>query len=279
MRYRVLGPNRLNSFWFSYVSLTWVAFCPTIQKLSMIGASHTTCITQIVRQLLNLSWVSLMLLLCCSQAHAGAAMVMNVSGVLSVKQNDGSVKALFEKSEVDEGDVISTEKNSYARLKFSDGGELTLRPETSMKIERFSYAESEPSQDSFVLSLVKGGFRTITGLVGKRGNRDAYKLKTPTATIGIRGTYYSGLLCTNNCGDIPAGLYLEVLEGAINASNDGGQLDYVAGQLGFVDSYNKTPVLLPKDPGIPAFGGDTQNTKTINNQGALTSGGGDCIVK
>lgn len=211
-----------------------------------------------------------------STAFAAAGVVTNMSGVVFVKQADGKVKSLFEQSEFNEGDIISTEKNSYVRLKFNDGGELTLRPETTMKIDRFQYSEAEPDKDSFVMSLVKGGFRTITGLVGKRGNRDAYKLKTATATIGIRGTFYGGIYCTNNCGGIPPGLYLEVMEGAINASNGGGGLDYTAGQFGFVDSFEKTPVLLPADPGIPAFDVDHPESKTITNQGA---GGSGCIVK
>jgi hypothetical protein len=53
-----------------------------------------------------------------------------------------------------------------------------------------------------VLRLLKGGFRTVTGLIGKRGNTDAYKLRAGTATIGIRGTDFSSRLCaTKDCRD------------------------------------------------------------------------------
>ncbi len=53
-----------------------------------------------------------------------------------------------------------------------------------------------------MLRLLKGGFRTVSGLIGKRGNADAYKLRAATATIGIRGTDFSTRLCaTKDCQD------------------------------------------------------------------------------
>jgi hypothetical protein len=52
------------------------------------------------------------------------------------------------------------------------------------------------------LRLLKGGFRTVTGMIGKRGNADAYKLRAAAATIGIRGTDFTSRLCiTKECKD------------------------------------------------------------------------------
>ncbi|WP_211242861.1 FecR family protein [Sinimarinibacterium sp. CAU 1509] len=50
--------------------------------------------------------------------------------------------------------------------------------------------------------LVKGGFRSITGLVGKI-NRDEYKVATPVATIGIRGTDITVIDCDLVCAEDP----------------------------------------------------------------------------
>jgi len=44
-----------------------------------------------------------------------------------------------------------------------------------------------------VLQLLRGGFRTITGLIAK-GSPEAAKVQTSTATIGIRGRYFDGPL-------------------------------------------------------------------------------------
>lgn len=207
-------------------------------------------------------------------AAASDATVTNMSGVMFVKKPDGTVKALSEKSEIDAGDVVSTEKDSYARLKFSDGGEITLRPNTSMRIEGYHYDSNKPEEDNFVFSLVKGGLRSITGLVGKRGNRGAYRLNTPTATIGIRGTNYGALLCDDNCGSLAKGLYLEVISGAINASNQGGESDFTAGQFGYVLSNAIQPVLLPKDPGLPAVGNEKNNS---GNNSSGPTGTTNCL--
>jgi hypothetical protein len=45
---------------------------------------------------------------------------------------------------------------------------------------------------------------TLTGAIGKRGDRDAYQLQGATATIGIRGTEYTARLCKGDCGEVPA---------------------------------------------------------------------------
>jgi hypothetical protein len=183
----------------------------------------------------------------------GAAVVLNTSGIVAVQRADGSVVALAKNSEVQEGEVITTQKASYARFKFTDGGELTLQPETTIKIDKYGFDASKPENDSFVFSLVKGGLRSITGLVGHRGNRDAYKLNTETATIGIRGTDWRGTMCRDNCGGRPNGLYVNVISGIINASNAGGSVDFSAGTFGHIASNTSAPSFLPKDPGVNGF--------------------------
>jgi hypothetical protein len=199
-------------------------------------------------------------LICGSVLAEGAAMVVNLSGTLSVIKPDGSVKVLSQRSTVEQGDVLSTEKDSYAMLRFSDGGEVTMRPLSRLKVDVFTFSEDKPEKDSFVFSLIKGGLRSITGLVGKRGNRDAYRLNTATATIGIRGTNYDGLYCQGDCdGSLQDGLYLSVNDGTINASNDAGDLDITAGQFGYVQNPRVPPILLPGNPGLPKFEISTEN--------------------
>jgi hypothetical protein len=193
------------------------------------------------------------LLFIANDAPAATAVITNMNGAVSVHKPDGSLKLLSQKSEVDTGDVISTEKNSFARLKFTDGGEITIRPESVLTIDAYSFEETKPEQDSFIFGLIKGGFRTITGLIGKRGNRDAYRANSTTATIGIRGTDYGSLLCQANCGKLPDGQYIDVKQGKINVSNKAGSLDVDVGQYAYVKDAETTPVLLLGDPGLPGF--------------------------
>lgn len=115
--------------------------------------------------------------------------VAHLSGPLIAKKANGAVKVLAAKSEVENGDTLVSEKNTYAQIKFIDHGEITLRPNTTFKIENFAYDAGKPENDSAKFDLVKGGLRSITGLLGKR-NKEKFEMKTPSATIGIRGTTF-----------------------------------------------------------------------------------------
>ena len=53
---------------------------------------------------------------------APAAIVTHLSGTLSVLKADGTARILSQNSEVESGDTLTTEKDSFARLKFTDGG-------------------------------------------------------------------------------------------------------------------------------------------------------------
>ncbi len=181
---------------------------------------------------------------------APAAVVTHLVGTLSVKKIDGSSRIISQLSEVESGDTLSTEKDSYARLKFTDGGEVTLRPNSIFRIDSYIYQEDAPAKDSFFTSMLKGGLRTITGLVSKRGNRDAYRMNTATATIGIRGTYYAVLTCKGDCPTgMKDGTYTKVFEGTISLKNRFGEIECNAGQTCFSDDTGP-PVVLDMDPGV-----------------------------
>ena len=203
-----------------------------------------------------ISLLVVVLLLTATLLFAGqAATVTHVSGPLAARKADGVMKAISIGSKVEEGDTVVTEKRTYARLKFSDGSEVTLKPNSQFKIEKFSYDQGKPKEDSASLSLIKGGLRTITGQVGKRGNQDSYKMKTPTATIGIRGTVYDAQFCQgDSCGAVKAGLYLAVTNGSVVITNTSGvqtTLQVKAGQYVYVQNPVTPPVVLPSKPNIP----------------------------
>ncbi len=133
----------------------------------------------------------LVLLLSAGLAFAGqvAGTVVNLSGALLAKKADGTVKILAVKSTVEQGDTLISEKETYARVKFIDNSEITLRPNSQLKIDSFVFEEDKQEKDSATFSLVKGGLRAVTGALGKR-SKERVGVNTPTATIGIRGTTY-----------------------------------------------------------------------------------------
>src|SRR4051812_34523855 len=185
-------------------------------------------------------------------ALASNATITQLSGTLSVKKPDGSVRILSQKSQIETGDTLNTAQDSYAQIKFSDGAQLTLKPNTAVKIDNFQFSEEKPQNDSFLYSLVKGGLRAVTGIVGKR-SKDKYQLGTATATIGIRGTTFSADDCQNNregdCARLDAAVYVGVADGEVLVRNGQGELGLTAGQFGLITP-NQRPLFLSTDPGL-----------------------------
>lgn len=204
--------------------------------------------------------------LCCgvaAGAFAAAAnevgVVMNVEGNLSAKGADGSLRPLAVWAKVLAGDTLFTGRDSYARVKFSDGGQISLKPLSQFQIETYHHDPQVPDKDAAKFNLLKGGLRAISGLIGKRGDPDSYGVKTQTATVGIRGTKFGVLFCKGDCADIPPpadgkplsdGTHLDVLEGTIIVRNSAGAQLLNAGQFGFVGSVSTPPVVVPEDRGV-----------------------------
>jgi len=189
-------------------------------------------------------------------ALALAGQVTHVSGAVIARGPTGQTRILSLRSEVNEGDLIVTSENTYVRIKFTDGGDVVLRPNTQLKIDTYSYQESTPSGDGLAMSLLKGGLRSVTGLLGRR-NPGAYKLNTATATVGIRGTHFGALVCNNDCAGVLApggrppanGLHVDVSDGVIVVTTRAGSTEFRIGDFGFVPSQNAMPVLVPQNQG------------------------------
>ncbi len=216
-------------------------------------------------------------------AHAApAGEVTHISGAVVAQKPDGQSRILSVKSNVEQGDVVATADNSYARVKFADGTETVLRPATQVKIDRFNFEEQKPQSDGMVLSLLKGGMRAVTGLLGKR-NPAAMRVATPSATIGIRGTTFNALLVDpdggGGGGGLAPGLHVSVIDGIIVLTNSGGTQNFAAGQFGYVPNANQPPVIVPANPGVqftppPSF----QAPSALPGGGIGTAGGLACTI-
>jgi hypothetical protein len=135
--------------------------------------------------------LALLLILVAQLAFAApAGHVTNLSGPLFAVGADGVRRVLSVGSAVEAGETLVTEGRTYAQVRFADQGVVTLKPDTHFKVESFAFDEKAPEKDGAVFGLLKGALRTVTGLIGKRGNQEAYSMKSATATIGIRGTEF-----------------------------------------------------------------------------------------
>jgi hypothetical protein len=212
--------------------------------------------------------------------------VTHLSGLLTAKRADGSSKVIAVKSEVQEGDTLSTEKETYARLKFTDGGEVVLRPGSQLQIEAYGFSQSKPESDNVILNVLKGGLRAVTGLVGKR-NRDAVKFGTGMATIGIRGTHFGALICQDDCGSVPTasgkppenGLHLDVSDGAVVVKNGAGEQVVNSGQFGYVRNVSTPPVVVPPQQGIQVTMPQNISQNKSDGRGLGKAKDGECVVQ
>jgi hypothetical protein len=186
-----------------------------------------------------------------------AGVVTHLSGILSVKRADAPSKVLSVKSEIREGDLLSTEDEAYARIKFADSSEIVLRPNSQLKVESYAFNQAKPEADNVMISMLKGGLRAVTGLIGKR-NREKVNFSTATATIGIRGTHFGALLCNNDCTNIPTisghppgnGLHTDTAQGSTVISNAAGTIEVPAGSFSYTPSPTAAPRLVPPSQGI-----------------------------
>ena len=207
-------------------------------------------------------------------ALANTGQVTHLSGTLSAKKADGSVRILSLRSEVTAGDTISTEKGTYANIRFADGANMTVKPNSAIKIEQLKFDPSKPKEDSFAATLLAGGLRMITGLLGQR-SRNNFKMGTSTATIGIRGTTFNVDDCSAGgpgCSDLAPGVYVGVTDGSVEVANPAGRIVLGVGQYALAPR-NEAPKPTT-NPGL-AF----SPPKEFAAPGAQGPKAADCVIR
>ncbi len=136
----------------------------------------------------------LVMILAQSQASAGAGTVLLAKGVVNARGANDTGRVLSKGASVEEGDIITTASKSFAVIRMMDNSKLTLKPGTTIAIGKFTLEEGK---EEGCINLVKGGLRTVTGLIGKR-KPNSFQVDTPIASIGIRGTDFIARICANN---------------------------------------------------------------------------------
>jgi len=168
-------------------------------------------------------------------------------------KNEMRVPLLNEK--VDVGDTINTGANGEVHIVTDDQGLIAVRPKTQLQFD--TYQAEGRDDDSIVLRLLRGTFRSITGWVAKR-NPQHYQIKTATATIGVRGTDHEPFVIEDGA---EAGTYDKVNEGGTTIDSAIGKVDVDADHVGFAPkNAAHAPAILEK---TPEFFQPTRNEKSI----------------
>jgi hypothetical protein len=107
--------------------------------------------------------------------------VKKVTGELA-----GEVRPLVVRDTVHQDEAIETSVSSASEIVFLDDTKISLGPNTRLKLDHFVF-DPDPARGKFVLTAVKGVFRFVSGNLAK----ESYVIRTPTVTIGVRGTVFS----------------------------------------------------------------------------------------
>lgn len=151
---------------------------------------------------------------------ASIGKITTIEGKVLIERNNTKIVGVLG-YEIEEKDIISTQVNSKIKITFIDNTIITIGKESSLNVEEYIFNASTKEAKT-ELNVLKGAFHTITGEIGKV-NPDKFKLKTKSASIGIRGTEFYGdenrIVCTQGriivlsnsvSVDVPSGNYINI---------------------------------------------------------------------
>lgn len=127
--------------------------------------------------------VMLLMLLLAGYIYASVGKVVALSGDAIITRDGKQVKAT-KASELEKSDVIKTDNNSKMQILFNDETIISVGKNSTLKISDYVFEKNNVKAE---FTMGNGVFRTITGKIGKIAP-DNFKLKTKSASIGIRGT-------------------------------------------------------------------------------------------
>jgi hypothetical protein len=133
-------------------------------------------------------------------AVLASAKVVQSSGEIYAIDANNLRRRLVDGGSIYPGDVVETMPGSRAVLAFRDDSRVSLGSNTRFRVDNFVYDEKNANDGRFLVSLVRGTVRAVTGLIGKANNRNV-AFSTSTATIGIRGTDI-GIGCEPDCSNL-----------------------------------------------------------------------------
>ena len=205
-----------------------------------------------------------------------SAHVAFARGQVAVAREGGGRRLLKTGTNINAGEKLTSGRDGIAVLVFPDNSRVTVQPRSEFIIRNYQYDKGNPDNNSSIMELLRGGLRAVSGLIGKL-SADKYEMRTPVATIGIRGTGYD-LLCKGDCVEsarsewrpdnliehlfaflmrsayaqsLPAnGMYAYVWSGAIEMDLRGKRFRLDESQAAFLVNDQTKPITLPKVPGF-----------------------------
>ena len=178
-----------------------------------------------------------------------AGRVQFVVGEVSAADRAGATRALGKRDDIFEGDTVTTGPSASAQIMMIDGARIAVRPNSAFMVNEYR-APSADDIGASILTLLKGGFRTLSGLIGEESAR--YRIDTPCCAIGLRGTDHAVFHIPegeeNAYGGGEAGTYNRVYKGATFLESAGVTLDITPQTDAGFAARGQPPVFVPDIP-------------------------------
>lgn len=147
-----------------------------------------------------------------AEGRIGAVVQRDYTGAIGIRTGQEATERLFYDHDVFSEQQVKTDRDANTRLRFLDATELTVGANSNVLLDRFVYDPNSGAGEA-AITFGKGVFRFVTGQIR---TKEAVTLRTPTATIAIRGTHL--ILTVRADGSAEVG----VVEGAVLVQPCGG---------------------------------------------------------
>lgn len=196
--------------------------------------------------------------------------VVGIAGTtVTATGEDGKARTLKAGDEVFLNDRVVSDAGGEAQLIFLDRSTLTLKSNTDLTLDTYVY-DPKAASGTMAVSSVKGAFRFVGGALSKK---QPVTIKTPVATIGIRG----GIADTNVQPGTGASDAVFVYGEELSMTNQNGETSTTT-QIGtglMLDAPGGSPVPMPPEmvsQRMQAFGAASPDADAGNNTGGTEGG-------
>ena len=204
-------------------------------------------------------------------AVLASAKVVSAVGEVNSVDPAGARRRLALGGSVYPGEVVETSPGATAVLAFRDDSRMTLGAGTRFRVDSFVFDDQSPKDGRFLVSLLRGSMRALTGIIGKTNNRNV-GFTTATATIGIRGTGLD-LDCSDE-GRSEESCRFYTWLGSIEVTQKGQTTLQVleAGQGLYVSASSVRPLTAPTLQNLPRPDGVPVDTQQLFGSGVVDDG-------
>ena len=169
-----------------------------------------------------------------AQDEEAIGTILMTKGDVAAITMDGDTRLLRRRSEVFASETIVTGEAGFAQIRLVDSAIIALKEDTEFQFNEYSFDGEGGESDRAIMSLVRGGFRTIDGFISDDENSE-YRVDTQYASIGVRGTTHEAVI-----DQALGALFTGVANGGTTVSNGqgainlgvGGNFDFSRTELG-----------------------------------------------